>query len=665
MMNNFNNDQMLDMFYYETSQYLESLEQSIISCEKSSSYSETMINEIFRIMHNIKSSSAMMLLNDISTLAHTIEDLFFFMREQKPQKVDYSFLSDLILECADFIKVELEKVKNGDATDGDPAVLIESIKNFLTVLKQDNSDLEVEATEETKTTMTNIFNGAIYFDEGCEMENIRAFQIINNLKEIAREITYYPADIIENDNSVQVIREQGFKVTFKSDYSYSEIYDYMNHTAFIKNLELVQIKDDINCDQIHNITETLQTHEEENFKHNEKDIQSSAVQSIISVSVNKLDNLMDLVGEMVIAEAMVTQNPDIKELALDNFKKAARQLEKITSEVQNVVMSIRMVPLTTTFLKMNRIVRDMNKKLGKKVELELVGQETEVDKNIIEHISDPLVHLVRNALDHGIETEEERRRKGKKESAKVIIEAKNVGSDVLIIVKDNGKGLDKEKILERAKENGLLYKSENEMTDREIFNLILLPGFSTKNEVSEFSGRGVGMDVVTKNIESIGGTVLVESVCNEGSVITLKIPLTLAIITGMNISVGKSCYTIPITAIIECFRSKEDDIIRDPDGNEMILVRGKCYPVIRLHKLFNVITPITSFDEGILIMVEHDGKMVCIFADKLLGEQQVVVKALPTYIRNIRKIRGLAGCTLLGDGSISLILDIASLVNNE
>jgi two-component system chemotaxis sensor kinase CheA len=371
---------------------------------------------------------------------------------------------------------------------------------------------------------------------------------------------------------------------------------------------------------------------------------------------------MDLVGEMVIAEAMVTQNPDLKGLQLDNFQKAARQFKKITTEIQDLVMSIRMVPLSSTFQKMHRIVRDMSKKLNKEIKLELIGEETEVDKNIIEHISDPLMHLVRNSIDHGIETIEEREASGKIRAGKVTLEAKNAGSDVLIIVKDDGKGLNKEKILKKARENDLLIKPESEMIDREIYNLIFLPGFSTKEAVSEFSGRGVGMDVVTKNLELVGGYVSVDSIEGKGTTITLKIPLTLAIIDGMNIRVGNSSYTIPITTIKESFKPKAKDLIRDPDGNEMIMVRGQCYPILRLHEYYNVKTKVTEFTEGIVIMVEHDDKTLCLFADMLLGQQQVVVKTLPSYIRNKRKIKGLAGCTLLGDGNISLILDIGGLV---
>ena len=310
---------------------------------------------------------------------------------------------------------------------------------------------------------------------------------------------------------------------------------------------------------------------------------------------------------------------------------------------------------------MNRIVRDMSKKLNRKVHLEIIGEETEVDKNIIEHISDPIMHLIRNAVDHGIEPEAERLAMGKSEHGNITLEAKNSGGDVLIIVKDDGRGLNREKIIEKARANGLLTGSVDELSNREVFSFIFLPGFSTKENVSEFSGRGVGMDVVTKNIEKIGGTVSVDSVPSQGTTITIKVPLTLAIIAGMNIRVGKSIYTIPTIAIRECFRPGENDVFSDPDGREMIMIRGQCYPILRLHSFFKVKTDVVHMHQGIIIVVENNNESVCLFADELLGEQQVVVKALPNYIR---KVQGLAGCTLLGNGTISLILDVAQFMGN-
>lgn len=688
MTEQYSNEPMLEMFIFETNQLIEQLEQSILSSEQSSCYTQPAINEIFRMMHTIKGSSAMMMFENITSLTHSVEDLFYYLREEKPQNVDCSALSDLILEGVDFIKVEMEKIKNGDNADGDAFALIDNIKVFLSKLKQSNASSKLAevkehtviqkqqyyiSPEKLKTSIPkNVFKAVIYFEEGCEMENIRAFSIVHKLKDFADELSYVPEDIIDNDESVEVIKREGFKVFLKTDSSYEKIYELLMQTVFLKDLEISEVESDElkqfsrveqEVPDHRSITPSLHNQGKKEDGEESKDIQTASTQqSIISVAVAKLDKLMDLAGEMVIAEAMVIQNPDLNGLELGNFQKAARQLNKITSEMQDMVMSIRMVPVATTFHKMHRIVRDMSKKLGKEINLRLIGEETEVDKNIVEHISDPLMHLIRNSIDHGIEPPEDRQINGKLQAGTVTLEARNAGSDVLIIVRDDGKGLNREKILQRARENDLLHKPENEMSDKEIYNLIFLPGFSTKEDISEFSGRGVGMDVVTKNIGTVGGSVSVGSIEGIGTTVTLKIPLTLAIIDGMNIKVGNSCYTIPILSIKESFRPKDNDIITDPDGNEMIMVRGQCYPILRLHEYYAVKTDITEFTKGILIMVEAESKVLCIFADELLGQQQVVVKVLPNYIKNTRKISGLSGCTLLGDGSISLILDVGGLV---
>ncbi len=685
----YSSDPMLDMYIFETSQNIEQLEEVILSCERANCYDQETINVIFRIMHTIKGSSAMMLFTNISTLTHAIEDLFYYLREQSVHSKDNSVLTDIVLGGVDFIKVELQKIKNGDAVDGDCGNLINTIQEYLAVLKKQRPPEEVPGravasekqlyyiapSKEALAPNHSIFKAVIHFDEGCEMENIRAYTIVHGLQELAVEINYLPENIIDSDDSVGIIREHGFTIYIKTDKSYDELNKYLMQTLFLKDMELVELDSE---EEIKALGRQKQSTIEEsriivpivevkeNSESPERETPHATVnQSIISVNVVRLDKLMDLVGELVIAEAMVTQNPDLRGLELENFQKAARQLHKITTEIQDVVMSTRMVPLATTFHKMNRILRDMCKKLNKDVQLKLVGEETEVDKNIIENISDPLMHLVRNAIDHGIESTEERQAKGKPAKGTITLEAQNAGSDVLINVRDDGKGLNREKIISRAKEHELLTKPESEMTEKEIYNLIFLPGFSTKDNVSEFSGRGVGMDVVIKNIEKVGGAVSVDSTEGIGSVVSMKIPLTLAIIDGMNVKVGSSCYTIPITSIKESFRPRGTDLIQDPDGHEMIMVRGQCYPILRLHDHFGVTTEITDFREGILIMVEHDEKSMCLFADQLLGQQQVVVKALPGYIRNTRKISGLAGCTLLGDGSISLILDIGGLYGNK
>ncbi len=666
---------MLEVYLFETTQNVEQLEQCILDSEKQNSYSQATINEIFRNMHTIKGSSAMMMFNNISGLAHSMEDLFYFIREHNPKNVDYDMLSSFILEGVDFIRQELQKISNKQNADGSALELIERIKTFLSKLKQDNSlsvntenSLQVQTMrfyippdQEEKDAENQIYKARIFFLEDCEMENIRAFTIAHHSKEIAKEVYHLPEDIIDSEGSIQKIQQEGFLIYLKTDKSYEEVKAFFDQTIFMKSLELTQLENDEELKRFYKKDKLVLDTNPIQVPKLQAESSSVINQSMISVNITKLDKLMDLVSELVIAESMVTQNPDLKGLELENFRKAAHQLHKITNELQDTVMSVRMVPLTGTFHKMQRIVRDMSKKLDKEVQLELIGEETEVDKNIIEHISDPLMHLVRNAVDHGIEDIQGRKQNNKPETGRIVLEAKNAGSDVVILVRDDGKGLSKGKILERAKESNLLIKPESELNEKEIFNLIFLPGFSTKESVTEFSGRGVGMDVVSKNIEEVGGSVSVDSKEGAGSTFSLKIPLTLAIIDGMNVKVGNARYTIPIAAIKESFRPMKQSLIRDPDGNEMIMVRGQCYPILRLHEIYHVKTGITDFTDGIFVMVEHEERMFCIFADELIGQQQVVIKTLPGYIKKSGVVKGLAGCTLLGEGCISLILDIGGL----
>lgn len=705
---------MLELFIFETYQLIDQLEQALLDFEKGNGFEDS-INEIFRIMHTIKGSSAMMLYDNISTLAHSMEDLFFYLREERPENVEHSKIIDIVFEGIDFIKAETAKIENGLEPDGSSDELKAKARKYLEQLKElnpsdnnlkyeskksahENSDQKyyISSDKNAQKLLTNKYEAVMFFEDGCEMENIRAFSVIHDLEGIAEIVSYTPQDILENNETCQVIRAEGFKVVFKTDLGLDEVNNILSKTVLLKDLQVYLTDDVLEGFEINDKKEdsldsdkdksTVNNEEkkieldtdieqpsknaeiklesgktaEENVKENNKEQSKNAgKQSVISVNIAKLDRLMDLVGELVIAEAMVTQNPDLKGLVLNNFSKAARQLNKITSELQDIVMSIRMVPLAMTFQKMHRIVRDMSKKLDKLVELKIIGEDTEVDKNIIERLSDPLIHLIRNSIDHGIEKADERVAKGKPPTGKLILEAKNAGGDVWITVKDDGRGLNKEKILERARTNGLIFKPESELSDREIYSFIFLPGFSTKESVTEYSGRGVGMDIVTKNVEMVGGSIHVDSVPGEGTTFSMRFPLTLAIIDGMIIAVGGNKYTIPTVSIIESFRVKNEAIIEDEMGNEMIMVRGECYPVVRLYKRFGVNTDITDLAEGIMIMVEGENKRMCLFADALLGQQQVVVKALPKYIK---KVYGIAGCTLLGDGDISLILNVDEII---
>lgn len=662
-MEQYADESMLEMFVFETTQNLSQLEQLILNSEGSSTYTTNQINEIFRIMHTIKGSSAMMGFDGLSSLAHTIEDLFFYIRENAGLTYDAAPISDVVLECIDFIGKELEIIKEGRPPEGDAAALTAKSAEILRKLKQGGSVGDGG----------NYYAAVVSFETGCGMEDMRAFNVRVQLQEKAEQVSVLPEEASEN---VELIIQHGFALFFKTDMDEEETGHFFRSAPFVTNYrltryqggeELMQAKADFEnlllgieppkTDK----TEAAAPGSAASAPGNAADhpsAQHQINQSIISVSVTRLDELMDMVGELVIAESMVIHNPELNGLELENFYKSAHQLHKIIKELQDLIMAVRMVPLSGTFQRMKRIVRDMSKKLGKEVELVIEGADTEVDKNIIDHIADPLMHLVRNSLDHGIESPDERVAAGKPAKGTVMLEARNESGEILIFVRDDGRGLSREKLLHKAKEHGLLTRPESEMTDREIYSLIFLAGFSTKEAVTEFSGRGVGMDVVMKNIELLSGRVTVDSEEGFGTEITIRFPVTLAIIEGMNLRVGNSRYTLPITAIRETIRPNLSDVVSDPDHHEMLLYRGKCVPLIRLYKLFGTEPDSRELTDGIFILAENAEKSVCLFADELLGQTQVVVKPLPRYIP---KIRGIAGCTILGDGGISLILDAAGL----
>lgn len=681
-------DPIFEAYLTESAQLVEQLEELILACEHAGVFPEEAIHEIFRIMHTVKGSSSMMQYHNIAALAHALEDLFSYLRENPSLSADWSELSDLMLEGVDFAKVELHKLRSGEPADGDASIVIGKVDRLLEAVKRgrEETDGGADAFPVPSGGMRH-YEAKLLFTEDCQMANIRAYQAVFQLKDRLAECRHIPENLLDDPEADAVIRSRGFQLFMTTDRSRDEIYEALSSISYLKELDLREVPFRDGRHGSEGREEGRDADVQAAPSSPDRDTPGSEAMAggappgkpggpqgreagnpagahqdtTIHVNVGKLDELMDLVGELVIAEAMVTQNPDVVGLHLEQFQKAARHLQKITKEIQDKVMEIRMVPLANTFRRMHRVVRDMSRKLGKNVELRLVGEDTEVDKNIIEHITDPLMHLVRNAVDHGLEPAGERLEAGKPETGTVTLEALNNGGEVLILVRDDGRGLNGRNILEKAKAAGLLHRPEADMTDKEIFQLIFLPGFSTKEEITEYSGRGVGMDVVQQNIAGVGGTIAVDSRPGEGTVFTIRIPLTLAIIDGMNVRVGEALYTIPTTSIRESFKARGRDVITDPDGNEMIMVRGECYPVLRIHRLFRVPADRPDIRDGVLIMVEQDGRSICLFVDELLGQQQVVVKALPPYIRSLNRVRGISGCTLLGDGSISLILDIQGL----
>lgn len=378
----------------------------------------------------------------------------------------------------------------------------------------------------------------------------------------------------------------------------------------------------------------------------------------IRVSVEKVDQMINLVGELVITQAMLTQAAsNVDPVLFERLINGLAQLERNTRDLQESVMSIRMMPISVVFSRFPRVVRDLSQKLGKQVELKTIGETTEMDKSLVERITDPLTHLVRNSLDHGLETPEKRRAAGKSETGTITLSAYHQSGNIVIEVGDDGAGLNRARILSKARERGMAVSDT--MSDQEVWQLIMEPGFSTAEQVTEVSGRGVGMDVVKKNISAMGGRIELDSMSGVGTRITVRLPLTLAILDGMSVGVGPETYIIPLGYVMESMQP-ERGMMKSVSGVErLIQVRGEYLPVVCLHEVFRIQGAITDWSRGIMVVLEADGQSAALFIDQLIGQHQVVIKSLEA---NYRRVPGVAGATIMGDGRVALILDVPMLV---
>lgn len=706
-------ESMLDAYLYETNTLLDQLDEMLVADEQVGDFSSDDVNEIFRTMHTIKGSSAMMEFSSLATITHHIEDLFFYIRDKGIDTLSPEHkkeLFNLMFRSEDYLRSEVSKVEQGQPLSENIDDFANEINQFLKKISSADSEADEmvpeentaaagteEASADARALLPNDPTAAcfihIFLEEGVDMENLRAYMIVTALRDCDLDFRYYPADMDTNSETRQTIIENGFHLAFDSAATAEKAEDILkaqSHIASYERIAAAQAEKTKEAQTaaatapaskqstaeepiapaapaVQAAAQTAAPSRQNTAAQTSKQVSSTpAKQSLISVNLSKLDALMDLVGEIVITESMVTSSPELNQLSrdsFDNFMKQGRQLRKLTNDLQDIAMSLRMVPISGVFQKMNRIVRDMKQNLNKDVRLTLIGEETEVDKTIVDSIQDPIMHIVRNSMDHGIEeTKEERIAAGKNVQGEIVLSASHTSSEVIISISDDGYGMDPQKLLAKAAEKGILTKPESAYTDKEALQLIMLPGFSTNSEVTEYSGRGVGMDVVKKNIESVGGNVTISSELGQGTTITLSIPLTLAIVDGMKVTVGSSIFTIPIANIRQSFKISADQIIHDEYGNEMVDRMGSFYPIVRLHNFYNLETEVHNIEDGILMWVEANGHSYCLFVDDLIGEQQVVVKQLPVYLNSYNlKNYGITGCTILGDGNISIILDILSL----
>ena len=378
----------------------------------------------------------------------------------------------------------------------------------------------------------------------------------------------------------------------------------------------------------------------------------------IKVSTARLDNLINMVGELVIAQLMVAEEANIKLASEHELGRKVAHQSKIVRELQELSMSMRMVPIAGVFQKMARLVRDLSHKADKKINFSTQGEETELDRNIVDKIADPLVHMVRNSVDHGIESLQQRAEAGKNPTGQIKLRAFHQAGNIVIEIEDDGKGLDKQRILKKAIDNGIV-EAGQELSDEEIYKLIFHAGLSTAQKVTSVSGRGVGMDVVRKNIESLRGKIDINSIKGKGTIFTIRMPLTLAIIDGQIVKIGDDRYIIPINSIVRSLKPNRSQLSSVQNRGEIVTVRGKLLPLIRLYKLFGTVPSTEDPTESLLVIVEEDGKKCCLLVDELLGQQQVVIKSLG---EGLGKAKGISGGAIMGDGKVSLILDIPGLM---
>ncbi len=389
----------------------------------------------------------------------------------------------------------------------------------------------------------------------------------------------------------------------------------------------------------------------------QKKFSSRQIDLQVKVDTKKLDNLVDMTGELVIAMSMLRQSQVILTAQDQKLERNLGQLAQITSGLQTTAMSMRMVPIKSTFQKMVRLIRDLSKNAGKQVQLEMTGEDTEIDRNVVDELYEPLVHMIRNSVDHGIEPPEERKKAGKNRKGKIHLRAYHQGGHIIVEIADDGRGLDKDRIIEKAKAGGMITE-ESEFTDSEIYNLIFQPGFSTAEKVTDVSGRGVGMDVVKKAMEKLRGRVEINTRPGEGTTFVISLPLTLAIIEGMLVRVGAERYIIPVFSVLESFRPTKEQYSTVEGKGEMLLSRGRLIPMVRLDRTFKVKGDAADPWESLVVIVEHEGRQMGLLLDELLGKEEVVIKSMGAAMQNIN---GIAGGAIMGDGRVGLILDMAGI----
>ena len=693
--------QFYEVFIDESFEGLEAMESELLNLEPGDVDSE-IINTIFRAAHSIKGGSGTFGFMAIADFTHVLETLLDQIRNGERELE--SLHIDLLLKSVDCLRGMLSAIQNDEPQESEEADDLR--KQFQAILDGDNpnassaesaSEPETASVEEPQSDSGKMITiWEVIFSPESHLfrtgnEPLFLFEDLQSLGEVTVRAN------VENVPDLNQLQPEDSYMSWTltldateevTEDKIKEVFEWVEDDAKIEISKKAQIEDMSFLDaptqgEAEAVAEPQQEAQTAPAQESAEvvDIKPEAAKPAakpkakkaekapaktdsagsIRVGTDKIDSLINMVGELVITQAMLNELGEAEEF--DQSKLAAlqeglAQLSHNTRDLQESVMRIRMLPISFVFSRFPRLVRDISQKLDKQVELKLIGEQTELDKTVMEKISDPMVHLIRNSLDHGLETPEERVASGKSETGSVTLNAYHQGGNIVIEIIDDGRGLNTAKIKEKALANGLIEESD-ELTDDEINELIFRPGFSTADAVSDLSGRGVGMDVVKRNINELNGTVEVASTPNEGSTFTIRLPLTLAILDGQLITVGNNVYIIPLVSIVESLQIDISKVNSVGGGLDVLRLRDEYIPIMRLHELFNHNDAQTRLEDGLLVVVESDNEKVGLLVDDLMAQQQFVIKSLEA---NYKKVDGISGATILGDGSVSLIVDISGLI---
>lgn len=658
--------QFHETFFEESFEGLDIMESGLLQLEQGEVDMEN-INTIFRSAHSIKGGSGTFGFSAVADFTHDMETLLDQMRNGERQ-VSPPVVNTL-LGCVDVLRNMLHAIKDGDEIDtANVAQMTSALKGILG--ETSSADAASSSAESSADQSGGGWN--IVFKPHADI-----MQTGNDTVRLLRELCELSSDyeVVVNNDALPPLAEldpeacyQSWCIQLKDDgISEADIRDVFAWVDDECDLGIEAINDGASdSGEKQGETEQRETVATERRQNDRRQGERrgpsrSGESSSIRVNISKVDELINMVGELVITQSMLSQfgeDDNFNESHIERLKDGLAQLESHTRELQESVMRIRMMPISFAFQRFPRLVHDLSAQFGKQIELVMTGEATELDKTVLEKIGDPLVHLVRNSLDHGIEMPDVRCKAGKPESGVIKLGAYHQGGNIVIEIKDDGAGLNREKILAKAKQNGLVSEDER-LSDEQIDDLIFRPGFSTADVVSDVSGRGVGMDVVRRNIRELGGTVEVMSTPGQGSVFTIRLPLTLAILDGQLVGIGSETYILPVISIIESLQVKPEYVNEVAGRAEVYRLRDEYIPIVRLYEIFGIEPLSTSLNEGLLVVVEAEGKKIAIFVDELQAQQQVVIKSLET---NFKKVQGLSGATILGDGTVALIIDIAGLI---